>query len=153
MKKLICLILVLLLCAAFTGCGERKRADQDKTGRPGYTDRQVEQLQDYFRELALEYTEGERENTVLVVAPDFAALVEYLPESAADGLVTAAQWKTAAQKHPELVKEYTFYVERLDEDVIFEAFYREVYLDMYVAMVSGMELDLSNPATRGEGVR
>ena len=113
----------------------------------------MEQLQDYFRELALEYTEGERENTVLVVAPDFAALVEYLPESAADGLVTAAQWKTAAQKHPELVKEYTFYVERLDEDVIFEAFYREVYLDMYVAMVSGMELDLSNPATRGEGVR
>ncbi len=149
MKRILCAILAALLCLLCVSCS----ADEDtavETEKSTLTAQERRELKKYFKSLSEHYITSADGRSVSVTVPDFAALIDELPALRSVENATADTWRTLADKHPDLVKEYVLNVDPTVKDAVFEALWEQICIDLFSDVVGDMTLDFSDPYERGE---
>lgn len=130
-QKRTVIALLLIVMFVFASCGKKEPDEENYT---------VQEISDFIASYADEYTviDGEGESkTVLIEAPDFFYYIE-VDEEKEEVLMDKLQIDIKNDKNPKM-KEYTFQVDKVDDDTIKKGFLDRVSYDIFSNSIINLE--------------
>ena len=128
-KTFIALLLIIMI--VFASCGKKVLDDEKHT---------EQEISDFIASYADEYTviDGDGESkTILIEAPDFFYYIE-VDDAKEEVLLDKLQTDIKNDKNPKM-KEYTFQVDKVDDDTIKKGFLDRVSYDIFSSSINNLE--------------